>query len=231
MAHFQLFIEYAPLALLLALLAVLTARRAYRRFPFFFSYALFAVLADLGRFYTRHHDDLYFNVYWATEIGYSLLGILVLYEIYRTVFRNLTDIRWVRRTFPVTISIAAILVAARSYLFPSQMPNFLMTCIVTAELAVRLLQVSIFVLLVFLVYFFGLRWRHHAFGIALGFGLYATVALISTSKFYDFGTDFAFVWGTVLLLAYSAFYQATSGRALIQRAGFPPYLVARSRAL
>lgn len=203
MANLPHLVTYTPLVLLLVLLWVLLRRRIYRLLPFFLSYVVFAVLADAARFLSHSNDDLYFDVYWVTEAGYSLLGVLVLYEIYRTVFRQLMTMWWVRLIFPIAIGVAGVLVALRSYFSPSIMPNFIMTFIVNAELAVRFLQVSIFVVLVALVYFFGLRWRHQAFGIAVGFGIYATVALVSTTKFYEFGTDFAFVWGAILLVAYS----------------------------
>jgi hypothetical protein len=49
----------------------------------------------------------------------------------------------------------------------------------------------------------GLRWRQYPFGIATGFGLYATVMLLTTTKFSDFGTRFKFLWGVTSLVAYS----------------------------
>jgi hypothetical protein len=203
MTNLQVVVGFIPLVLLVVLLVVLASRRVYKTFPFFFSYVTFAVMADVARFLTHQSEQAFFVTYWATEAGYSLLGVSVLYEIYRSVFRQLTSLWWIQLAFPSAVAVAGVLVAARSYFYRSTMPNFLMTFIVSAELGVRLLQVSLFILLVLLVYFFGLRWRHQAFGIALGFGLYATIALASTTKFYDFGTNFAFTWGAILVVSYS----------------------------
>jgi hypothetical protein len=49
----------------------------------------------------------------------------------------------------------------------------------------------------------GLRWRQYPFGIAAGFGLYATVSLLVTAKLSDFGTRFKLLWGWTSLVAYS----------------------------
>ena len=65
------------------------------------------------------------------------------------------------------------------------------------------LGVFIFAGLVTLVPLLGLRWRQYPFGVATGFGLYATVSLLTTTAFSDFGTRFTFLWGVTSLVAYS----------------------------
>jgi hypothetical protein len=75
--------------------------------------------------------------------------------------------------------------------------------IVLGEIAVRFVQVFVFAGLVTLVPVLGLRWRQYPFGVATGFGLYATVMLLTTIKFSDFGTTFKLLWGWTSLVAYS----------------------------
>jgi hypothetical protein len=74
---------------------------------------------------------------------------------------------------------------------------------VTAEIAVRFVQVLIFLGLGALASFFGLRWRQYPLGIAAGFGLYSTVFLLTTMRVSDFGTRFAFLWKISSVVAYS----------------------------
>ena len=62
---------------------------------------------------------------------------------------------------------------------------------------------AMFALLVTMVLLFGLRWRQQAFGICAGYGLHASVALLTTTKFYEFGTKFKFLWGLVSVITYS----------------------------
>jgi hypothetical protein len=183
----SLIIWYIPLGLLVLLLWVLLRRRAYKVSPCFFSYAAFAVVAGVARFVVRNHPDPYYATYWITEAGYDLLGILVMYEVLRTVFGNLTRAWWARLIFPV------VLIAGTGRV---------LFYIVVGETAVRFVQVLVFAGLVTLVPVLGLRWRQHSFGAAIGFGLYATVMLLTTTKYSDFGTRFKFLWDVTSLVAY-----------------------------
>jgi hypothetical protein len=196
-------LAFTPLFLQIVLLWVLTRRGAYTDFPWFFGYTVFSVIATTARFVVRNQPDEYFWLYWSTEAVFAILGIAVLYEIFASVFGNLTRIWWFRLIFPLTVLLACVLTMARGHTAPVQIKDPLSGLIVQGELAVRFLQVSMFVLLVALVPLFGLRWRQYPFGIAAGFGLYATMALLATTKFSDLGTTFKFLWGWSLVVAYS----------------------------
>ena len=78
-----------------------------------------------------------------------------------------------------------------------------MLFIAIGETAVRFVQVLVFAGLVSSVALLGLRWRQYSFGIATGFGVYSTVALLMTTKFSDFGTKFIPLWSLTSLVAYS----------------------------
>ena len=193
----------APSVLLIVLFAILVKASAYREFPWFFIYVSFAVISDILRFSVRNIQEMYFYTYWTTEAIYCILGIVVFYELFRKVFLNLTKMRFLRLVFPIAVLFSAALSVVRAHVFPPHMATALISFIVSAELAVRLLQSFIFGLLVILVYFFGLRWKQYAFGIAAGFGIYATTALICTTRFSESGTSFTFLWGAVMLVSYS----------------------------
>jgi hypothetical protein len=196
-------LEYIPSCLLLALVGVLMKRRGFSVAPFFFAYAIFAVGADSARFLARNHAHAYYATYWLTEGGYDILGILVMYEVLRTVLGNLSRGWWVRLVFPVLLVAGVGLSLARASSVPSQFGHGLGFYIVAGEIAVRFVQVFIFAGVVTLVPVLGLRWRQYSFGIASGFGLYATVSLLTTTKLSDFGTRFMFLWNLVSLVAYS----------------------------
>ncbi|MFZ0772818.1 MAG: hypothetical protein WCA49_10310 [Candidatus Sulfotelmatobacter sp.] len=198
----NLLLRYIPLGLLALLLFLLVRRRAYKVCPWFFAYVAFAVAADMARFATHNHAHSLFATYWITEAGYDVLGILVMYELIRTVLRNLARTRWARLIFPTALILGIGLSLARAHASPPQFSG-LYYYIVVGEIAVRCVQVLIFVATVVIVLVLGLRWRQYPFGIATGFGLYSVVALLMTTKFSDFGTRFRFLWGWSLLVAYS----------------------------
>jgi hypothetical protein len=198
----SILLRYIPLGLLAVLLCLMLRNRAYKVCPWFFTYVFFGVAADVARFVTHDHPRSYFATYWLTEAGYDVLGILVMYELIRMVLRNLIRTRWGRLIFPAALLVGVLLSVARAHAVPPQFSG-IRYYIVVGEIAVRCVQVLVFVVTVAVVLIFGLRWRQYPFGIATGFGLYSVIALLMTMKFSDFGTRFIFWWNLTLLVAYS----------------------------
>ena len=99
----NLILWYIPLGLLALLFWVLLRRHAYRCARGFLSSSAFAVAAGVARFAVHNHPRPYHATYWITEAGYDLLGILVMYEVLRTVLGNLTRSWWARLIFPVVL--------------------------------------------------------------------------------------------------------------------------------
>lgn len=196
-------LKLTPSFLLVVLLALLLRRRVYGTLPCFFAYTAFAVAADLARFLTHSRPRPFYATYWITEAGYCLLGILAMYEVLRSALGSTTRFRWARLIFPALVLVSVGLASARAHAVPTQFGRGLGFYIVTGEVAVRFVQVFIFAGLVTFVPVLGLRWRQYPFGVATGFGLYATVMLLTTIKFSDFGTKFTFLWGVTSLVAYS----------------------------
>jgi hypothetical protein len=191
-----------PLVLLAILLWVLVRRRAYRACPGFFTYVAFGVVADVARFVALKHSYVYFATYWITEAGYDVLGILVMYEVLRTVLGSVTTVNRSRLIFAAVFIVGVGLSLVRAQSSPPKFSGVELY-IVVGEIAVRFVQVLVFAGLVTLAPVLGLRWRQYPFGVATGFGLYATVMLLSTTKFSDFGTRFKLLWGWTSLVAYS----------------------------
>lgn len=190
---------YIPTPLLLLLVFVLVRRQAYRAFPWFFSYAVFATASDTLRFFARSHTSLYHSVYWTTEAGYGALGILVMYEVFRTVLGSLSRRWWVRLIFPAILVASMGLSLARAHAIAPQFSGRLAFWIMVGEIAVRIVQVSAFVLLLHLL---GLEWPQYTLGIAAGFGLYAAVMLPATIRLANVGARFVFLWSVISLVTY-----------------------------
>jgi hypothetical protein len=202
----NLFLRYIPLGLLALLLWLLIRRRAYKKCPWFFAYVAFGVGADLARLAARlsasRYPGAHSATYWITEAGYDVLGILVMYEVVRTVFGSLTRYWWARLIFPGVLVVGVSMSVLRAHEVPPQVVGIL-SYIVVGEIAVRFVQVIVFASLVTLVPILGLKWRQYPFGVAAGFGVYSTVALLATAKFSDSGIAFKFLWGWTSVVAYS----------------------------
>ena len=195
-------VEFIPSALLVVLLGLLVRRHAYAALPYFFAYVAFAVGADLIRFCVHSRRFLYVPTYWITEAIYDILGMLVMYEVLRSALGSFARGRWARLAPAALLIVGVGLSLAHRQAVPPKVTGFLVY-IVLGEIAVRFMQVLVFAGLVTLVPLIGLRWRQYPFGVATGFGLYATVMLLTTIKFSDFGTRFKLLWGITSLVAYS----------------------------
>jgi hypothetical protein len=192
-----------PLWLLVALLCLLIRRRIYKTYPWFLAYVTFGVAAGVARFVTLNHPRPYFVTYWLADASYALMGAAAMYEILRKVLRGFAHIWWTHLIFPAIVAVGVGLSVGRMYETPPHLQGRLLLWIVTGEIAVRIVQMFIFAGLVTFIGFFGFSWRQYPLGIASGFGVYSTVAVLVTIKFSDFGTRFTFLWGVISLVAYS----------------------------
>jgi hypothetical protein len=196
-------LAYIPLVLQVWLSVVMLRKRHYRTYLFFFTYTLFSILSAIARAAAATYANAYFYVYWITDVALAILGSLVMYEVCRIVFRNLGKARWLPAVFGLVAAVSVILTIGRTSRPLSGAEHSLMTWVVGAELGLRFLQVLVFVMLLVLVALFGLRWRQHPFGISAGYGIYAAVNLFTTTRFYESGTKFTFVWGFVSIITYT----------------------------
>src|ERR1700683_510056 len=147
---------WGELPLQAILLYVLVRKRSFRTFPWFFAYTAFAVAAGLGRFLVRNHDSIYVRVYWTSEAVYPLLGIAVMYEVFRNVFRSFSRLWWFPAIFPLVVLLSLGLTISRSLSVPSGLQSGGAAWILGAELGVRLVQVAMCGLLGTLALVFGL---------------------------------------------------------------------------
>jgi hypothetical protein len=197
-------VKFIPSLVLLPLLWVMVRGGGYKAFPCFFTYTLFSVAATVARLITwTWAPNSYFYVYWSSDALYELLSIIAHLEVFRATFRNLGQRQWFHRLFFGVMILSIVLTTSRMRYAPTALESPLLGWIVSAELAVNLLQVLLFVLLVSLILFFGLRWRQYPFGISAGFGIYATVDLLATTKFSDFGTKYRSLWEWSEIVTYT----------------------------
>lgn len=168
-------------ALLMALIAaVMRQRRLHRELPAFFCYAIFQALRTPILFFAFHRNPLaYSYLYWVAEAGSAVLGFAAIYEVFRYLFhgRGSTErlgalfFRWTAGLFVLLAVVAAA---------SNQTPDT--TRVAAAVLAmtqsVRLVQCGLLLFLFVFSFFSGLAWRGHPLGIALGFGLLASVQLV-----------------------------------------------------
>jgi hypothetical protein len=184
----ELTLTCVGVALQLCVIVLLLSRRLYWDFWFFFFYLLFAAFSTIVNLAVRNNPLYYFYSYWISEALGILLTFLAIQEAFRSVFRNFYNLRWFKLSFPTIGILIAIIALLRAVFFRPSNHSPLAVAIISLEIAVGFLQFGIFCLFIGLVRFFHMRWRQHAFGIVLGFGISAAGSLVTFLLRSEFGT-------------------------------------------
>jgi len=177
-------------ALVQACLLALMARRKLRReFPRFFSYTVLQVCSFpllYGVF--RYSPQQYFYVYWTVGALSVGLGFAVIHEVFNHVFRPYSGLRdlgsLLFRWAGLVLVLVGVVVAASS---SGAGPQRVVAGVLALERSVRLMQCGLILFLFLFSAYLGLNWRHYVFGIALGFGLFASVEMILVTLWTQLG--------------------------------------------
>jgi hypothetical protein len=218
---------WGTLPLQVLLLIFMLRNRAVRHFPWFFSYNAYSVAVGVVRYAFSRNEALYPYIYWVSDGIYAILGMVVMFEVFRGLLRSLARLPLLRWSFAAITLLSATL----AHWVTRSMPNDLapvMMFVTEAEMCARFIEVLMFVLLLVLVSSLGFRWRHQAFGICAGFGIYSSCALFVATKYYEIGSRFTFSMSVVLIMAYTIailiwlWYFSTPIAAETPRSSGPP---------
>lgn len=169
---------------------VMVRRKASKEFSFFFYFIVFESINSIANFavYTWGHGITvaYSRVYWSCEAVGSLLGFLVIYEVFDNTFRPFAALRDFSRVIFrwATVLLVVVAVVMASSTHAAQNVSAAWRCI----LGILAIQRGVFLiqggLLLFLLMYssrLGMRWQQQSFGIALGLGFSASAHLILNS--------------------------------------------------
>ena len=190
MKAFEITLVWMTTALQIVVAVLIVRREFQKQFRIFFSYLVFIVAAQILGFIALPHPGLYFYFYWVTEPLSIVMTFFVLYEVFHWVFRSFRGFVWFRFLLPVMGILMLIIAGGRAMLLPMPGLDRLAAAMLSLEIIVGFLQVGIFVLFLFLVCFFHMRWRQYAFAIVVGFGISACGNLAVFLLRSEFGTKF-----------------------------------------
>jgi hypothetical protein len=172
----------APHALQLLILIVMLWRGLFREFPIFFAYTAFDMAAETTLFILDHSRPVTSEQYWTAHwifLGVEVaLRFAIIYELVTGVFKDypaLTQlVRILFRGATMILLFAAVAVAARA---PNDGTFPILSRVHVFDLSVDVMQSGLLLLLVGFASYCGLSWRSPAYGIAFGFGVFASVDL------------------------------------------------------
>jgi len=184
--NLQLALWMAHPVLELFLAVAMVHRGLHRKFPVFFTYivaqvAIFAILFPIER-----HGSymLYFYGYWISAMVELVLGFKVIHEIFLDVFRPLHTLRDLGTVLFKWAALVMIFVAVVVAMASPVGQSPLVQAVTTLQRCVRTVQCGLILLLLFFSRYLGLSWRQYSFGVALGFGSYASIELTANALYF-----------------------------------------------
>jgi len=192
----------------ITLLIFMVRRKIHGVFPRFFSYILFQTLKSACLFVVyRYFRESYFDAYWTGNALSVIFTVAVMDEILRSLFREYGGIQLLGTTIFRWSCGLLFLLAVLGALSSSEADGDRVVAAVFAfDRSVRLMQVGLFLLLMLLCRIFRNCSRQQVFGIALGFGVFASVELILVSIVMWYGNG----QGAIISLLKSTAYNAVT---------------------
>jgi hypothetical protein len=188
-------------------LLIFMVRRGYHRvFPRFFSYILFQTLKSACLFVVyRYFPESYFDAYWTGNALSVIFTVAVMDEILRSLFGDYGGIQVLGTTiFRWSCGLLFALAVIGALSSGEAAADRVVAAVFAFDRSMRLVQVGLFLLLMFLCRFLKNCWRQQVFGIALGFGVFASVELILVSFVMWNGNRHAAIVSLVKSTVYNA---------------------------
>jgi hypothetical protein len=200
-------------ALQITLLVFMVRRQLHRAFPRFFSYIVFQLVKTAVLFVTYRYfagalaegSTNYFDAYWAGNAVSVLLAVAVMDEILHRLFRQYGGIQTLASTIFRWACGLLVLVSILGAISNNEgSADRVVAAVLSFERSVRLMQCGLFLLIMLLCRVLKHCWRQPVFGVALGFGMFASIELILISVVTVFGNSQADRVSLVQSLAYNA---------------------------
>jgi hypothetical protein len=190
----------------ITLLIFMVRRRVSGVFPRFFSYILFQTLKSACLFVVyRYFPENYFYAYWVGNVLSVIFTVAVMEEILRSLFREYGGVQILGTTiFRWSCGLLFLLAILGAWSSSEAGGDRVVATVLAFDRSVRLMQLGLFLLLMVLCRIFINCSRQQVFGIALGFGIFASVELILVSVVMWYGNGHAALISLVKSTAYNA---------------------------
>jgi hypothetical protein len=155
-------------------------RGIYERFPFLFSCIIFdlprEIIVPLISHFS-HNPNTYFYAYWlAVPLEYCFT-LLIIFEVFVHLFHGY--IKYSKQTIRIFLAFALALFAFSTFIivYPSIPTDTMVNIILTINRSFALIICGLLLFMWIFARHLGLSFRHHVWGIVVGFALYSSVSL------------------------------------------------------
>jgi hypothetical protein len=192
----------------LTLIILMVQRKLHAIFPRFFSYVVFQIVKTGILFGIYHyHQENYFDAYWTGNAISVLLSVTVMDEILHNLLTQYGGIqRLSALIFRWACGLLLLLSIVTAFSTQQAGSDRVISVVLAFDRSVRFMQCGLFFLLLILCRLLRNCWRQNIFGIALGFGIFASLELILVGIVMHFGDG----RGAIISLIKSAGYNAVT---------------------
>jgi hypothetical protein len=181
---------WALVTVVKAVVILLMLRRGlHREYRVFFFYMIYEVLLTLSLFMLRGSYAAYFYTYWTGEAVETVLAFAVIYEVFGLLLRPYPAVRRIAAVLLVWAAVLLVGIAIVLAMMPRAEQHQLMSLLFAGQRTVAILQSGLLIFLFLFAASLGITWRHHLFGIAMGFGLLGVTALAASGIRAQVGPD------------------------------------------
>jgi hypothetical protein len=171
------------------LLVFMVRRKLQLVFPRFFSYIVLQIVKSVILFLIYRYDrEGYFDAYWSGNAISVLLAVAVMDEILHSLLKQYGGIQSLTSIiFRWSCGLLLLLSILNAFWSQQSSVDKVVSAVLAFDRSVRIMQCGLFFLLMILCRFLRNCWRQHEFGIALGFGIFASIELMVVSILMHFG--------------------------------------------
>ena len=187
------------------LLALILRKNSWRQHPAFSIYIAFcSCKTSLLVWVVQFERPLYFSVNWGVRLVVLPLMIAVLIEVFAKVFRPYStlpkgSLRW----FRISLFLLILLTTAAVLCFPGPAPGNITNTVMVLNRSASIIFCGAFAFTALFSSYFGIPWQTRTYGIGVGFLLFMSVDLFTSSlgAMYGFATYVAL--NRVAMMSYS----------------------------
>jgi hypothetical protein len=196
----------APACLQVVIVVFLFKRGLYGEYPLFFTYTLSHVARFVILFSVYQHGgkQAYRETYLVAEVFDAPLAFAAIYEVFSKVFRAYQGVRkfseiLFRWAFIVLVIVAVLVAAGSMGAYSAR----ILAGLYAFEQGVNIVRGGLLFLLFLFCSYLELRWNRIVFGIAVGFGLQSSVALVTYATLAHLGPVASRLLSLILATAYN----------------------------
>src|SRR5882724_10528755 len=176
-------IWFGGLALQSGATVIMLRRRLFEDLPLFFSYTAFHVVRSVALFLIRQNCSMttYSYAYWSAELISAAMGFAVIYEVFSKVLEPFPGIQRLGMMLLGWAAVVMVFLGIAAAASPGVSQPGMIAGVFAFERSIRIVQCGLMAFLFIFASTLSLSWKHYSFGIALGFGIFATVDLIAVA--------------------------------------------------